>query len=103
MNIKHPQISSAPHSLPGHFVCLRFAGIFVGGRGVVVEVGYVRIFWIRLAIQGLTGLIVVVTSLGFLGINRAIAHRNAQSAPLLEGDRSQSVDIALLDWVRTLN
>jgi len=57
-----------------------------------VEVGYVEMFWIRLAIQGLTGIIVVVTSLGFLGINGAIAHRNAQSAPLLEGDRSQAVD-----------
>jgi len=92
MNIKHPKfLQRLTLCLGILFACDLLAFLWAEGEWFV-EVGYVRIFWIRLAIQGLTGLIVVVTSLGFLGINGAIAHQNAQSAPLLEGDRSQAVD-----------
>ncbi len=46
------------------------------------EVGYLPVFTTRLIAQGALGLVIFSLSLGFLGVNLAIAHRHARSKPI---------------------
>jgi uncharacterized protein len=84
MNIKHPQF------LQRLLFCLGilFVGdllTFLWSEGQwFAEVGYLQMFWTRL---GLVGAIVVIVSLGFLGMNGAIVQQNLQRHPDASGDR----------------
>jgi uncharacterized protein len=79
MNIKHPKF------LQRLILCLGilFVGdllTFLWAEGQwFAEVDYLRMFWTRLGTQGLVGAIVVLVSLGFLGVNGAIARKNVRS------------------------
>jgi uncharacterized protein len=87
MNIKRPQF------LQRLFFCLGilFVGdllTFLWSEGQwFAEVGYLQMFWTRLGTQGLVGAIVVIGSLGFLGMNGAIVRQNLQRHPDDSGDR----------------
>jgi uncharacterized protein len=90
MNIKHPQFFQRLLFCLG----ILFVGdllTFLWAEGQwFAEVGYLSMFWTRLGTQGLVGAIVVMLSLGFLGMNGAIAQRNLQrDREMAVGDRPQ--------------
>lgn len=91
MNIKHPKfLQRLAFCLGILFTCDLLTFLWAEGQWFA-EVGYLRMFWIRLGTQGLVGVMVVVISLGFLGMNGAIARRNTSSVQSLEGDRPNSL------------
>jgi uncharacterized protein len=89
MNIKHPQIIQ--RLFPRLCICLGILLVsdlltFLWAEGQwFAEVGYLQMFWTRLGTQGLVGAIAVTLSLGFLGMNGALAQQNAS----IPGDAPQ--------------
>jgi uncharacterized protein len=87
MHIKRPQLFRWIVILLGILFALDLL-TFVWAEGQWFgEVGYLQVFWTRLWAQGLIGIIVFGISLGFLGINWAIARQNAWSNDLPETNR----------------
>ncbi len=92
MNTKHPKfLQRLTLCLGILFACDLLTFLWAEGQWFA-ELGYLRMFWSRLGTQGLGGVMVVVISLVFLGVNGAIARRNTESVPILEGDRPNSLD-----------
>jgi uncharacterized protein len=96
MNIKHPKLLQRVALCLSILFAFDLLTFLWAEKQWFKEVGYLGMFWTRLGAQGLIGVMVVAISLGFLGINGAIALRypqgvarqNAESAQILEGDRS---------------
>ena len=88
MNIKHSKLIQRVTLCLGILFAFDLLTFLWAEEQWFKEVGYLGMFWTRLRTQGLVGVTVVAISLGFLGINGAIARRNARSTPILEGDRS---------------
>jgi uncharacterized protein len=90
MNFSHPKF------IPRLLLCLSVLFIgdlltFLWAEGQwFAEVGYLGVFWTRLKAQGVIGLIGVAFSLGFLGVNGAIARQNIDVSAADSQENSQS-------------